>query len=401
MEAQRYLINGKTHSANGPELQEALARIHGTPARPRCLCVDGGVEMYVSKFNEFVVKRMPESGARHAPTCPSFDLSPDDSGLGPLLGEAIIERRPDLVELRLDFPLSRRGGRSRIAEASRSISEVNATRRLSLRGLLHYLWERAGLNRWYPAMHGKRSYAVVRKFVLQACEEIQTKGLKLSQRVLMPEPFVAERAAEIASRHRVALAPLARSAPSRSNLMIAIGELKMVAPAALGGHRLILKHLPDRPLIVDTNLGERLKRVFERELTAWSSGQVKLVAAILIHARDDRCYAIDEFALMMTSREWIPLGHVGEGDVVAKLVAEERTFVKPLSYDAPEPGGFPNVLLLDAGARPVALDIVSAFMSERDRSAKLSAAEARNPKGWIWDTARDTVIPELPPVRTG
>jgi hypothetical protein len=250
-------------------------------------------------------------------------------------------------------------------------------------------------------MQGKRSYAVVRKFVLQACEQIETKGLRLSQRVFVPEPFVADRAAEIASRHRIALSPLSRNAPSSANLMIVVGELKMLAPTALGGHRLILRHLPDRPLIVDAQLGDRVKRVFEREFTAWSSGQVKVVSASLIHARDDRCYATDERALTMTSREWIPLAHVCDADVVAKLVAEERTFVKSLNYDAPEPGRLSNFLLLDAGARPVALDIASAFMSERERerSAKLNAVEACNPKGWVWDNACDAIIPELPPVQ--
>ena len=68
--------------------------------------------MYVSKFRDFVIKRMPETGAEHRPTCPSYELPASESGLGEVLGEAIIERGPDGVELRLDFPLTRRIGRS-------------------------------------------------------------------------------------------------------------------------------------------------------------------------------------------------------------------------------------------------------------------------------------------------
>lgn len=64
MDEQRYLINGREFLAHDPALQEALARVYGTPVRPRCLCVHGGVEMYVSKFDEFVIKRMPETGGR-------------------------------------------------------------------------------------------------------------------------------------------------------------------------------------------------------------------------------------------------------------------------------------------------------------------------------------------------
>jgi hypothetical protein len=71
VEGQKYLINGKVYAADDPAFQEALARTYGTPVRPRCLCVAGSVEMYVSKFGDFVIKRMPDSGAEHEPTCPS------------------------------------------------------------------------------------------------------------------------------------------------------------------------------------------------------------------------------------------------------------------------------------------------------------------------------------------
>ncbi len=274
-----------------------------------------------------------------------------------------------------------------------------AHKQLSLRGLLHYLWERAGFNRWYPAMEGKRSYGVVRKYLLQACEEIETKGLRLAERVFMPEPFVAERAAEIASGHRAALALLARESHARCNLMVAIGELKTLVPAPPLGHRVLLKHLPDCPLFIDTNAGERLKRVFDRELMAWASGQVKLVVACLIQARDERCYVIDQLTVMMTNPQWIPLEELCEAALVAKLVAEQRAFIRPLRYDAADAARFPNFLLLDAGGRAVALDVLSAFASEADRAAKLEAIGRREPSGWAWDTARDVVPPAFPVTR--
>ena len=317
-----------------------------------------------------------------------------------LLGEAIIERRPDRIELRLDFPLTRRGRRTSAVEALQRATQVTAAhKQLSLRGLLHYLWERAGFNRWYPAMEGKRSYGVVRKYLLQACEEIETKGLRLAERVFMPEPFVAERAAEIASGHRAALAPLARESHARCNLMVAIGELKTLVAAPPLGHRVLLKHLPDCPLFIDTNAGERLKRVFDRELMAWASGQVKLVVACLIQARDERCYVIDQLTVMMTNPQWIPLEELCEAALVAKLVAEQRAFIRPLRYDAADAARFPNFLLLDAGGRAVALDVLSAFASEADRAAKLEAIGRREPRGWAWDTARDVVPPAFPVTR--
>ena len=397
MDAQTYLINGRGFSADDAALQEALGRVYGTPVRPRCMCVSGGVEMYVSKFKDFVIKRMPETGAQHRPTCPSYELPASESGLGEVLGEAIIERGPDDVELRLDFPLTRRIGRS-VATADRELpSEVTAARKqLSLRGLLHYLWERAGFNRWYPRMQGKRSYWVLRKFLLQASEEVETKGLRLAERVFIPESFSKDQAVEIGRRRDEALAILLSPDPGlHFKMMIAIGELKEFRATTLG-YELVLKHLPDCGFFIEEKAGVRTKRAFEAELQAWTAGQIKLIAACLFYAKREHLYQIESLTLMMASAQWIPLDHTYEKDVVDKLVVEQRAFLKPLRYEAKHAGKFPNFQLLDVGERPVALEILSAFLSPQERAAKASAIAARNPKGWAWDTAQGGV-PDLPP----
>lgn len=239
--------------------------------------------MYVSKCSTFVIKRMPETGADHSPTCPSHELPPSDSGLGEVLGEAIIERGPGHVELRLDFPLTRRGGRSFAMAEREPAREVTVARKqLRLRGLLHYLWERAGFNRWYPRMQGKRSYWVLCKFVLQASEEVETKGLRLAERLFIPESFAHGSAVEIAQRRKKVLSILLSCAADLQfkMMMIAIGELKQLRATRLG-YEVVLKHLPDCAFFLDHKAGERTKRAFESELLAWSADQVKLVVACL------------------------------------------------------------------------------------------------------------------------
>ena len=99
---------------------------------------------------------------------------------------------------------------------------------------------------------------------------------------------------------------------------------------------------------------------------------------------------------MMTSDEWIPLDHAYEKDLVDQLVREQRTFIKPLRYEAKHPGTFSNFQLLDAGERPVALDIVSAFLTPHERAAKASAIAARKSNGWVRDTAQSAVVLDLP-----
>lgn len=178
-------------------------------------------------------------------------------------------------------------------------------------------------------------------------------------------------------------------------MMVAIGEVKDFAPTTLG-YELVFKHMPDRVFFLDPKTGERTKRAFDAGLLAWSAGQVKLIAGCLIFAGREHLYQIESLTLMMTSAQWIPLEHACENDVVDKLVAEQRAFLKPLRYEAKRAGKFPNFLLLDAGERPVALDILSPFLTDQERAAKASAIAARKPKGWVWDRAHSAPVPELP-----
>lgn len=65
MEQQRFFIRGKKVDADDAALQEALDRIYETPEWPCCMCIRGGVETYVAKHRQYVVKRMPGTGNLH------------------------------------------------------------------------------------------------------------------------------------------------------------------------------------------------------------------------------------------------------------------------------------------------------------------------------------------------
>ena len=172
-DSQRFSIKGRVVDASAPDMQDMLAHVYETPERPRCLCVPGGVEMYVARHRQFVVKRMPETGCRHHPSCPSFEPEWQQSGLGELVGEAVLEMVPGQIQLRVDFPWVRTVGRSLVRGETHDVNEVEAPRRrMSLHALMHFLFERAGFNRWSPAMEGKRNQGVLHKYLMNAAEEI-------------------------------------------------------------------------------------------------------------------------------------------------------------------------------------------------------------------------------------
>lgn len=394
-----YAIGDQIIGADDPHLQTRLARLHGTAERPRCLCVPGGVEMYVAHYRHFQIKRMPDTGHRHHPGCPAYAPEATLSGLGGLLGEAVLEPVPGQIELRVDFPWMRRGGhRPAYAAPPHDVAEVQTRgRRMSLLALLHYLFERAGFNRWSPAMAGKRSQRVVQHYLMAAARDIRIKGIALSERLYVPEQFHPEHKADIAQRRRQQLASLHPVADERP-LALVVGEFKCCEPGGQG-YRLWIKHMPDVPLQLPEATWHRLQRVFAPLFDARdadSSVPVRLMVAALIYAKREHTYAVDAASLMLTTAQWIPVNGVHELPLLQCLVEQRRRFIKPLRYDArpAEAAAFAAALLLDAGDNPVPLHVLSPYMNKIEREAKEKAMKG----AWWWSF--ESTMPSLPRVIT-
>lgn len=388
MDIQRFSIKGRVLGVDDPQLQSALAQVHESPERPRCLCVPGGVEMYVAHHSQFVVKRMPETGCLHHPGCPSYEPERRQSGLGELVGEAVLESELGSVELRVDFPWTRSVGRAVPRGEPQDAAEVAVPRRrLSMRALMHFLFERAGFNRWSPAMEGKRNQGVLHKYMQEAAESVMVKGLALANRLYVPEPFSEAAKAAVAQRRRKKLAVL-QPREGQIPLAVVIGEFK-AADATPLGRRVWIKHMPDAPLLIAAKAWERIERVFAPLLEARDADnghKVRLMVAALIRARREHTYEIDVASLMLTSEHWIPVEGVHELPLVQALVNQQRRFVKPLRYDAKHAASFPNALLLDAGAVPIPLHVVSDFLDPKEQAAKALALKNSDEKPWIWHT---------------
>ena len=102
--------------------------------------------------------------------------------------------------------------------------------KLSMRGLLHVLWDRAELTHWHPKMAGKRSWFVVRRALLEAAASCRAKQEALPHVLFVPESFKIEEKEEIRARRRAALA---RVYASQGDMMVVVGEIKEIVPAPL------------------------------------------------------------------------------------------------------------------------------------------------------------------------
>jgi len=397
-----YLIDGQHFVAGTPGFADAVAAAHAAHQRPRCLCLVEGVEMYVARLagsdEGYAVKRMPGTGSRHAPDCPSYEPPPEASGLGQVLGSAISED-PATGEttLKLDFPLSRIAGRSTArAAGGDSDSVISNGTRLSLRGLLHYLWDQAELTRWHPGFAGKRHWGTVRSHLLRAAEHKIARGDALRGRLYVPEPFSVDERDAINAR-RLAQWQHAVAAPGRpQQLTLLVGEVKEIVPARYG-HRCVIKHVPDQAFALDEPLYRRLGRRFDAELALWGSADsVHMVTIATFAVSEAGIPAIAEMSLMPVAPQWLPVEDSFERQLVERLVAEGRSFIKGLRYNLRRDQCVAAATLTDMGHPGPLLFIVPPGLDGTAEPDGMRELVARcEPPAWTWRPASEA-MPQLP-----
>jgi hypothetical protein len=399
MEGMRqFKIGGDVYSDEGPDLQSALGAAYLRKERPLCLCRDLGCAMYIAQIGDlYVIKRMPLSGGEHDASCESYESPYALSGLGVLMGSAIqLDAENGTAALKLDFNLSKTGSRATPAPGDGGLTGVAADqKKLSLRGLLHYLWHEAELTAWTSRWAGKRHWWTVRWHLLEAAKQMTVKGGALSDTVFVPEPFRAENKDAIEQRRSAALAAALppRSGPRR--LMVLVGEVKELA-AARSGQKLVIKHLPGFPFLIDDGLHRRLLARFEREFSLWSAGPSShLIVAATFGLNSAGLAIVEEIALMVVSENWIPYETLQEKRLIDALARLREKSIKGLRYNLRPDQPIANALL-QSRKEPVALFIVPAGADEAfEASLHDMIAERPEMRTWIWHVAEGD-MPALP-----
>ena len=394
-----YLIGGQQYDTDSPGFAEAIAAAHAAHHRPRCLCLVKGIEMYVARLGDgFIVKRMPNTGSHHVPDCPSYEPPAELSGLGQVLGSAITED-PNTGEtaLKLGFSMSRIGGRSKIpAAGSVSDSVVTDGTKLSLRGLLHYLWDQAELTRWQPGFAGKRSWATVRKHLLLAAENKIARGGALHARLYIPEMFSVDQRDAITARRFAQWAHAVASPGKPQHLMLLIAEVKEIVPARYG-FKAVIKHVPDQAFALDEQLYRRLGRRFRSELSLWGAADnLHMVMIATFGVSETGIPTIAELSLMPVTGQWLPIEDSFEQQLVERLVHDGRSFVKGLRYNLPPGQPLASTILTDAGELPVSLCIAPRGADNQQLNTAITdIAATTGSLAWVWQIAQGP-MPPLP-----
>lgn len=397
-----YRIGDVIVEKNDENFEAMLASIHNSKERAVCLCREPGIEMYVVRLDgHHYIKRMPNTGGDHHASCPSYEPPAELSGLGQVMGSAIIESaEAGNTVLKLQFSLIKTQGRAAPCPGIGDGDSVKTDgNKLSLRALLHFLWEEAGFQKWSPAMQGKRNWGVLRKYLLQAAQHKNAKGSELSEILFIPEPFTIERKDAIAQRRTALLSRIANSSSAGARkLMLTVVEVKEFLPSR-NGYKMVAKHLSDYHFMMPADLHKRLFKRFEMEFSLWSSiDGAHLVAIGTFGVNQAGVATIEEMGLMVTTDHWIPFENLSDKVLIDSLSRDGRRFVKGLRYNLSPARPLASTVLTDTHI-PTAMYIHPAGIDDEYRTALAELIEGSKMASWVWQPETGE-MPPLPRVAT-
>ncbi len=395
---RRFLIDSMIIDEESNAIWSFLSRAYEQEFRPHCLCREPPIPMYIARVEgNYIVKRMPLSGRAHDPSCPSYEPPYELSGLGPLVGGAIRIGANGRASLKLDFPITKRGSRKTPSEPLEPAEAPirNEAKKLSLRAVLHYLWEAGELTEWRSSWAGKRGWGRVRASLLGAAAQMTVQGKELSELLFVPEVFNPGDREGIATRRAAALAAAQVSGTGPRTLMIAIAEVKEFQPGR-DSYRATLRHNPF-PLIIEEAAWKQLNARFKPELELWRLSEddhLILIATFGISACG--VATVEELAVMVVNENWIPFENTHERLLLKRLAGLRRKSIKGLRFNLARDRPIVSVTLPDQRSAPVAMFIVPATADEKYERMVAEMTSARPEIApWIWRVA-DGEMPRLP-----
>ncbi|MBX5133274.1 DUF1173 domain-containing protein [Rhizobium lentis] len=395
---RQFVIGDQALEESSPEFQSELARAYEQKLRPLCRCREPPVPMYIARMDgQFLVKRMPLSGRQHDPVCPSYDPPYELSGLGPLIGNAIqIDAATGAAMLKLDFSLSKRGNRATSNASSEPTETVRSQpKKLSLRAMLHYLWDTAELTEWTSLWAGRRGWGRVRSSLINAAKQMIVRGSPLSDILFIPEVFHQEDKEGIAARRAATLGGARAETSGPRKLMVMVAEVKEFSPVR-DGQKILVRHLPF-PLLIDERAWKRLNGRYDIELELWRSNtDFHLIVIATFGISSAGIASVEEVAMMAVNENWIPVENIHEQRLLERLSRLRRKSKKALRFDLSRGQPIASVTLPEAKPAPVALFIVPTNADEHWEIAMNEIISARpEMTPWIWRVAEGE-MPRLP-----
>lgn len=392
----RYRFVKLEADSSAPQFPDMLRVAHEGRVRPLCLCRPESVPVVIVKLpsGSYIVRRMPDSGSAHAPDCEHFEAPAALTGAAEVMGSAIQVDAEEGTTLKLDFSLSKRpGARMPEGEGGGDTVKTSGTK-LTLRGFLHYLWDAAQLNRWTPAMEGRRNWAAVYKYINEATASTVAKKSPLVDQLYMPEPFHPDRIDAIKENQTAKLRPLGTKAKGVQPLMVLVGQVKEFKETRAGASMTVKQtatsfYLPPDLLVA-------MRKRFALEISLWEeSSEGQLIVVATFGRSPTGALAVEELALMFTTAQWLPIESTFEAELIEALVRRKRRFIKGMRFNLAAKKPLATALITDVDPA-TAVYVLPPEATDADRTELDELINESGLPGIVWDV-NASALPQLPP----
>lgn len=254
---------------------------------------------------------------------------------------------------------------------------------------------RAGFHRWSPAMEGKRSAAVLCKYLTAAARDMVVAGVPLAPRMRVVQPSgLAVPSVDIPTAPGAGVRQCASHSMRARMLVIGevqrsqeVGEALMLWLSRLPGESLFLEPAVWRAVPAD--LRSMLLSAGRQALSP-----VRPWVAALVRQGSGSQQCVDAIAVVPMTATWIPVAELHALPLVDALVAQHRRFAVVLPTDSSRADRLPAIWLLDAGPKAVPLRLAHAAAAHATQHMKQGAPTAQPWRYWIWQV--DSPMPPLP-----
>lgn len=366
---------------------------------------------YLSGGDKFTLSKYPHTGPEHSLRCVFYSQDHKKSGLGAYSVGVVEETSDGDLKIRLKMGLRKKGPAD--GEQDEEATNLNETKisaspnggrsktAMTLLGLLHLLWSESRLNTWAPTMSGKRDLGVIHHVLNDTAAKVLTSRLRLAEALVVATSSANannEKANDTKvtnaikhGRRLVVVAPLAAWTSERENCV--------TNSLSIRGFNGVPK------LIVDPELWADVKKRFYMVISGWRTGlQVVAIAQTDTPSSQSVAHVLD-IALMLVSKEWVPVESGYEAKIEAKLRDESRKFLKPLRFDSTEELVFPDFWLTDLGTQQeFPMEVFGRSNPEYLARKQVKTDHYTNeygPSGWWWWNAvadpDGQNIPAFPP----
>jgi hypothetical protein len=352
--------------------------------------------MYVPfSRGQYGLSCMPGTASKHSPGCNHYEPPLSISGAAAVIGSAIESNDAGEITLRLDFAMSKIAGKAPPAPSGLAPEEAKVDpTKLTMRALLHYLWQEAGFHKWSPRMENKRNDWVLHKYLVQAAAGKRMKAGALSDVLVVPRP-ASSGTANVADGH-IAL-QLARAATDEGGarrMALVAGEVLRIEQGPLS-HRLFIKGLA-KGFVVSEELFNKIAKAFAGEVSLWETESNRLMMLATFYTDTVGNPVLSQLTLMNVTHELLPFENLFEEQMIRRLVGAHRRFTKGMRFNLHRKIPIATAVLTDTET-PVAIFILSPGADEDSLSAQVKEAAQENLATLVWKAGVDSE-PALPPV---